>query len=461
MKQLNFVLSASDKVSAVLDNINRKATTVGTDIKNKMEKTFESPRSKIQSTTGRGVGGGGGFLGKVFGKKGGEEGGAMPGLGGASGPLMGIFALTEIVKTGMGFIKKIVDILSEASPLLAGTLKMIYKSLLLFLKPIGDMLAMILMPLAKFLMLWGMAVNKLYTEKFQENIAEGMSPMAASMAAATESFIGGIVGLFTGAIGDIDLGTDLLEIIGSIVDAFIEAVKKPGVMVDLLLIGGAILAATVVGLATAALAFTAAMTAIAWAISAATSLGLIASAPAFTAMGTGIAGTVGAAVTLGLAGLPLLIAGAIVVAWPSIADVIYEKLGLGPNWFGEVPEGGPTGAPPIPGYGNPPIYHPPAGQGVTGGTPITDFTDWITNQPWWPFAEGGIVTGPTLGLVGEREPEAIIPLSRLKDTMGKEKTTSPPIDINVHVHGNIYGIGDIHRAIEEGIDEYSMRLRLA
>lgn len=36
----------------------------------------------------------------------------------------------------------------------------------------------------------------------------------------------------------------------------------------------------------------------------------------------------------------------------------------------------------------------------------------------WPFAEGGIVTGPTLGLVGEAGPEAIIPLDRLNQFTG-------------------------------------------
>ena len=36
----------------------------------------------------------------------------------------------------------------------------------------------------------------------------------------------------------------------------------------------------------------------------------------------------------------------------------------------------------------------------------------------WPFAEGGIVTGPTLGLVGEAGPEAIIPLDRLRNMRG-------------------------------------------
>ena len=37
------------------------------------------------------------------------------------------------------------------------------------------------------------------------------------------------------------------------------------------------------------------------------------------------------------------------------------------------------------------------------------------------FAQGGIVTGPTLGLVGEAGPEAIIPLDRLSSVMGGQK----------------------------------------
>lgn len=37
------------------------------------------------------------------------------------------------------------------------------------------------------------------------------------------------------------------------------------------------------------------------------------------------------------------------------------------------------------------------------------------------FADGGIVTGPTLGLVGEAGPEAIIPLDRLGSVMGQQK----------------------------------------
>ena len=35
------------------------------------------------------------------------------------------------------------------------------------------------------------------------------------------------------------------------------------------------------------------------------------------------------------------------------------------------------------------------------------------------FAEGGIVTGPTMGLVGEAGPEVIFPLSKLRSFMGE------------------------------------------
>ncbi len=46
---------------------------------------------------------------------------------------------------------------------------------------------------------------------------------------------------------------------------------------------------------------------------------------------------------------------------------------------------------------------------------IKDFADDI-----WPFADGGIVTKPTLGLIGEAgEAEAVIPLSRLENMMNK------------------------------------------
>jgi len=40
------------------------------------------------------------------------------------------------------------------------------------------------------------------------------------------------------------------------------------------------------------------------------------------------------------------------------------------------------------------------------------------DNPFTPFAKGGIVTGPTLGLVGEAGPEAIIPLDKFNSVVG-------------------------------------------
>jgi hypothetical protein len=61
-----------------------------------------------------------------------------------------------------------------------------------------------------------------------------------------------------------------------------------------------------------------------------------------------------------------------------------------------------TGKPVASGYGNPAFGNiTPSGFGNSA----------FANMP--RFADGGIVTGPTMGLVGEAGPEAIIPLSRL------------------------------------------------
>jgi hypothetical protein len=68
-----------------------------------------------------------------------------------------------------------------------------------------------------------------------------------------------------------------------------------------------------------------------------------------------------------------------------------------------------------------------------------------------PFADGGIVTRPTLGLVGEAGPEAIIPLSKA-GTMGT--------NVTVIVNGDVSGqdlINKVSRALEQNI-KYSMRL---
>ncbi len=66
----------------------------------------------------------------------------------------------------------------------------------------------------------------------------------------------------------------------------------------------------------------------------------------------------------------------------------------------------------------------------------------------FPFAEGGVVTSPTLGLVGESGPEAIIPLNRARPVGGSS--------VNVYVYGDVSG-DELVEKVKEGIMR-SMRI---
>ena len=63
------------------------------------------------------------------------------------------------------------------------------------------------------------------------------------------------------------------------------------------------------------------------------------------------------------------------------------------------------------------------------------------------FAQGGIVTRPTLGLVGEAGPEAIVPLGR----GGGMGTTN-----NFHFHGAVYGVEDLKEAVVEAVRDHAI-----
>lgn len=68
---------------------------------------------------------------------------------------------------------------------------------------------------------------------------------------------------------------------------------------------------------------------------------------------------------------------------------------------------------------------------VTGayGTQVAS----IASQSFTPFAKGGIVTGPTMGLVGEAGPEAIIPLS---SPTADRMLSGNGVTINITIEGN-------------------------
>lgn len=67
----------------------------------------------------------------------------------------------------------------------------------------------------------------------------------------------------------------------------------------------------------------------------------------------------------------------------------------------------------------------------------------IDNDVLTPFALGGVVTGPTRALIGEKGPEAVIPLDR----MGQMGGTT----INVYVEGSVSSERDLIASIRDGI----------
>ena len=71
------------------------------------------------------------------------------------------------------------------------------------------------------------------------------------------------------------------------------------------------------------------------------------------------------------------------------------------------------------------------------GNNIGNFFDKIN-----PFATGGIINKPTLGLVGEAGPEAIVPLNEA----GGIGTTYV-----ININGDVYGVSDLETRIEKVI----------
>ncbi len=67
------------------------------------------------------------------------------------------------------------------------------------------------------------------------------------------------------------------------------------------------------------------------------------------------------------------------------------------------------------------------------------------------FASGGIVTRPTKAIIREAVPEAVIPLDKMRGNGGQS--------IGIHIHGDIYGMDDFNRKIEQAVGKYSSKLR--
>jgi hypothetical protein len=82
-----------------------------------------------------------------------------------------------------------------------------------------------------------------------------------------------------------------------------------------------------------------------------------------------------------------------------------------------------------------PVITPPSGGGNTGGFGYS-LPDYLKEQiPLTFLAAGGVVTSPTLSMIGENGPEAVIPLSKMGSMGGQ--------NITVNVGGSVISEGDL------------------
>ena len=144
-----------------------------------------------------------------------------------------------------------------------------------------------------------------------------------------------------------------------------------------------------------------------------------------TAIGAIAAATV--ALNLAMAVNPFVLLVAAGVALGYAIDKVLEKLSEMDNMFGRMAgklrsgKYGVLGSLLFPDLGKPQV-NPGAGVGGLGGGRMAE----LKGVP--AMAAGGVVTGPTLALIGEAGPEAVIPLDRM-GSMGGDTT------VNINVHG--------------------------
>jgi len=72
-----------------------------------------------------------------------------------------------------------------------------------------------------------------------------------------------------------------------------------------------------------------------------------------------------------------------------------------------------------------------------------------------PLQAGGIVTRPTLALIGEKSPEAVVPLNTMQGRRGSE------VVIEVNINCSIFGFNDFRRVIEQAMSEAARSAGLA
>jgi len=455
MPEIKFILTAQDRISGAVDRIQSKISR----LQSRAERGIRIPTPTEGAPGIRRVGrrrgilsglGGLGDIGLPF--LGGGAGGAA---GAGAGSALGALAAVVIVAQGIQkMIAKVVEILLDASPLFKQTVSLLKTGFLLILRPIGDMLAMLLRPIAMFFM----GVGKKVMEKTRALIKEG--DFFGATVVWIQTIFTELINAIIGAIGEIDweeifvkladwLSRIWLQFVLGIGNTLINIQMWISTTISDALIGfGEWLWNQITGAIGPLSKWLGGFGEWLWN----NIIGAIGSIADFIGgLGewlwnqiTGALGTIGSTIS----GFGEWLWNSITGAIGNLADWLG---GLGEWLWNQI-----TGA-----IGNiADIFEniggsiESAGGDILGG--ISDFFGGIANEigGWFsgikPMQAGGIVTKPTLSLIGESGPEAVIPLSKA-GTLGKN------INLNINISDNYFGSQvDFEDTIKRVIDEYLM-----
>ncbi len=403
-------------------------------------KATSSPLQDLFGSISGGKSGGGGMAGIL-----GGGGGMMAALG----PLA---ALAIIGQSMVDLLKKVVDILMQASPLLQAQMTIMRMGFMQILRPIGDALAYLLMPVSMFFRILGLSVARKMQAEAAQLKAEGKTPSQIGNAMLAD-----YPQMFLGSLVDTMQNYDWTPIMQSLAVALLEGL---GIAI------GAFGVAIYIGLATLQQALIDGLRdvlimVVQWiANSLAAIPGLLGSFLGF--MGTALgqaAGWIGDA----LGGLGSWL-------WKQITDgigSIASFIGGAAGSFGAWLWNGITGA--LGDFGNilgdlaTLIYH--LFNNLIASL-INIIRDWDSGVPILgkPFTflpnipmldTGGDVLATGLAVVHRGET-----VLNARQTSALGGGSSQNVTVEVHIHGDVYGVDDLNKAIRKGIDNYaSARLR--
>jgi hypothetical protein len=337
------------------------------------------------------------------GMMGGGAGGGAGAAGKAGGPAMAITAaigaVVKILETGFEMLQKFFKILVEASPRLGATMKLLWRGIMLFLRPLGDLIGMALRPLARWLI-------RLNRAAMQAGRAAGRPGTVEYQKAYQAEWFKG----FIDGMGEY-LIKPLFEMISTTLPAIIEQLG-PVLLVLITVAAPTILLAIVKGLATVLTDLGG------WIWKAMTDLFNY-----ITAIITDAVWNMANKLTKGLVGYTGTRA---VDAYLASKTSKTSRASMGDA---NVLKSGVTTDPEV-------LYYDPYGPVYKG-----------QNQSQ-RYAKGGIATQATAGIFGESGREALIPLDKLKG--GNSNT----VNLTWHQNAPIYGITDLERSVNKILDGY-------